>query len=148
MRQCLEPDRWINVSGYVAKRLPEIRHSCVIGGSRLNLKVPFGGLSCPVQLVLNHLGCRTVAASPSGSSMAEALGNAFRLNGDRHREGQEAFTASPFSRLLITHVLSLAGDALVTLALAGSLFFSTPLHAARGKVALTLLLTIAPFGIV
>jgi hypothetical protein len=89
-----------------------------------------------------------VAASLSGSSVAEALGNAFRLNSDRHREGQEAFTASPFSRLLITHVLSLAGDALVTLALAGSLFFSTPLHAARGKVALTLLLTIAPFGVV
>ncbi|MDQ6614177.1 MAG: MFS transporter, partial [Actinomycetota bacterium] len=84
----------------------------------------------------------------SGSSVAETLGNAFRLNSDRQRQGQEAFTASPFSRLLITHVLSLGGDAVVTLALAGSLFFSTPLHAARGKVALTLLLTIAPFAVV
>ena len=84
----------------------------------------------------------------SGSSVAEALGNAFRLTSDRHRHGQDAFSASPFSRLMITHVLSLGGDALVTLALAGSLFFSTPLHAARGRVALTLLLTIAPFAVV
>ncbi|MDQ1376083.1 MAG: hypothetical protein QOE15_256 [Acidimicrobiaceae bacterium] len=84
----------------------------------------------------------------SGSSMVEALGNAFRLNSDRTRSGQEAFTASPFSRLMITHVLSLGGDALVTLALAGSIFFNTDPHAARGRVALTLLLTIAPFAVV
>ncbi|HEX3539077.1 MAG TPA: MFS transporter [Acidimicrobiales bacterium] len=84
----------------------------------------------------------------SGSAMAEAFGNAFRLSTDRQRHGQEAFSASPFSRLLITHVLSLAGDALVTLALAGSIFFSTNLHAARGRVALTLLVTIAPFAVV
>ncbi|MDQ1427059.1 MAG: hypothetical protein QOK39_535 [Acidimicrobiaceae bacterium] len=87
-------------------------------------------------------------APHAGSSMADALGNAFRLSSDRQRHGQDAFTASPFSRLLVTHVLSLAGDALVTLALAGSLFFSTPLHAARGRVALTLLLTMAPFAVV
>lgn len=80
--------------------------------------------------------------------MAEALGNAFRLSSDRDRHGQEAFSPSAFSRLMVTHVLSLAGDALVTLALAGSLFFSTPLHAARGRVALTLLLTMAPFAVV
>jgi len=84
----------------------------------------------------------------SGSSVAAAIGKAFRLNSDRERHGQDAFTASPFSRLLITHVLSLAGDALVTLALAGSIFFSTSLTAARGRVALTLVLTIAPFAIV
>ncbi|HEX3426161.1 MAG TPA: MFS transporter [Acidimicrobiales bacterium] len=84
----------------------------------------------------------------SGSSVAESIGNAFRLTSDRERHGQDAFTASPFSRLLITHVLSLGGDALVTLALAGSIFFSTSLHAARGRVALTLLITIAPFAIV
>jgi hypothetical protein len=88
------------------------------------------------------------AVSKSGSSAAEALGNAFRLNSDRQRQGQEAFSASPFSRLLITHVLSLGGDALVTLALAGSIFFNTNLHAARGRVALTLVLTMAPFAVV
>ncbi|HEX9547909.1 MAG TPA: MFS transporter, partial [Acidimicrobiales bacterium] len=41
-----------------------------------------------------------------------------------------------------------AGDALVTLALAGSLFFNISLHAARGRVALSLVLTMAPFAIV
>jgi MFS family permease len=80
--------------------------------------------------------------------VAEALGNAFRLSTDRQRHGQEAFSSSPFSRLMITHVLSLGGDALVTLALAGSIFFSTNLHAARGRVTLTLLITIAPFAVV
>ena len=91
---------------------------------------------------------RRAGGGASGSPVAEALGNAFRLSSDRNRHGQDAFTASPFSRLALTHVLSLGGDALVTLALAGSLFFSTPLHAARGRVALTLAITIAPFAIV
>ena len=41
-----------------------------------------------------------------------------------------------------------AGDALVTLALAGSLFFSVPEATARGRVLLYLALTMAPFAIV
>jgi hypothetical protein len=56
--------------------------------------------------------------------------------------------ASPFSRLAVAHALSTAGDALVTMALAGSLFFSISPSAARGRVALSLILTIAPFGLV
>ncbi|HUR18195.1 MAG TPA: hypothetical protein VMZ51_04575 [Acidimicrobiales bacterium] len=56
--------------------------------------------------------------------------------------------ATPFSRLSATHALSIAGDALVTLALAGSLFFSISPGEARGRVALSLVLTIAPFGVV
>ena len=55
---------------------------------------------------------------------------------------------TPFSRLAATHVLSTAGDTLVTLALAGSLFFSISPSAARGKVALYLALTMAPFAVV
>ena len=55
---------------------------------------------------------------------------------------------SPFSRLALTHCLSTAGDTLVTLALAGSLFFSISPQAARGRVAAYLLLTMAPFAIV
>lgn len=42
----------------------------------------------------------------------------------------------------------MAGDALVTMALAGSLFFSISPSAARGRVALSLLLTMAPFAVV
>lgn len=55
---------------------------------------------------------------------------------------------TPFSRLALTHVLSTAGDTLVTMALAGSLFFSISPGAARGRVALYLLLTMAPFAVV
>ena len=50
--------------------------------------------------------------------------------------------------MALTHALSLAGDALVTLALAGSLFFNISPHAARGRVALSLVLTMAPFAVV
>jgi MFS family permease len=40
-----------------------------------------------------------------------------------------------------------AGDAFVTIALAGTLFFNTSLDAARGRVALTLVITMAPFAV-
>jgi hypothetical protein len=40
-----------------------------------------------------------------------------------------------------------AGDAFVAVALAGTLFFSTSLDAARGRVALTLVITMAPFAV-
>lgn len=56
--------------------------------------------------------------------------------------------ASPFSRLAVTHALAVAGDALVTMALAGSLFFSISPTQARGRVTLSLLFTIAPFAVV
>jgi hypothetical protein len=63
--------------------------------------------------------------------------------------GSDATLASsPFSRLAVAHLLSSAGDALVTLALAGTLFFSISPNAARGRVALSLVLTIAPFMLV
>jgi hypothetical protein len=55
---------------------------------------------------------------------------------------------SGFSRLAITHALAAGGDAFVTVALAGSLFFSISPTAARGRVALSLVLTIAPFAVV
>lgn len=56
--------------------------------------------------------------------------------------------ASPFGRLALTHALSVAGDALLTVALAGSLFFSVRPDAARGRIAAYLALTMAPFAVV
>jgi hypothetical protein len=53
-----------------------------------------------------------------------------------------------FGRLAVTHLLMVTGDAFMTVALAGSLFFSISPSAARGKVALYLLLTVAPFAVV
>ncbi|MEO5680197.1 MAG: MFS transporter, partial [Acidimicrobiales bacterium] len=56
--------------------------------------------------------------------------------------------ASPFVRLARLHVLSVAGDTCVTVALAGSLFFNLTPSEAKGKVALSLVLTMAPFAVV
>ena len=53
-----------------------------------------------------------------------------------------------FGRLALVHVLMMAGDTLVTVSLAGSLFFSVSPTAAKGKVLAYLLLTIAPFAVV
>jgi hypothetical protein len=53
-----------------------------------------------------------------------------------------------FGRLMAYQATGAAGDALVALALAGSLFFSVPAADARGRVALYLLLTVAPFAVV
>ncbi len=53
-----------------------------------------------------------------------------------------------FARLARTHALSTAGDTLVATALAGSLFFSISPDAARTRVALYLVLTMAPFAVV
>jgi uncharacterized membrane protein len=66
----------------------------------------------------------------------------------RRPSGPLGLGDSAFSRLALVHVLAMAGDALVTTALAGSLFFSISPNAARGRVALYLLLTVAPFAIV
>jgi hypothetical protein len=54
----------------------------------------------------------------------------------------------PFARLARTHAAVAAGDALVAIMLAGSLFFDISPTAARGKVALYLLFTMAPFAVV
>jgi hypothetical protein len=55
---------------------------------------------------------------------------------------------TPFTRLARTHALMAAGDAVIAIALAGSLFFDISPDAARTKVALYLLFTMLPFTIV
>jgi MFS family permease len=54
----------------------------------------------------------------------------------------------PLDRLAWVHAASALGDALVAVALAGTLFFAVPVAAARPRVALYLLLTVAPFAVV
>ncbi len=54
----------------------------------------------------------------------------------------------PVGRLLLVQVLMLAGDTLVTISLAGSLFFSISPDEAKGKVILYLVLTLGPFAVV
>lgn len=66
----------------------------------------------------------------------------------RQRKGADAFHLSPFARLARTHVLVATGDALVTIALANSLFFDLDPNAARWRVFLYLALTMAPLAVV
>ena len=54
---------------------------------------------------------------------------------------------SGLSALISVHALHAAGDALVAVALAGTLFFNVPLGEARTGVALYLLLTMLPFAL-
>ncbi|MEX2291391.1 MAG: MFS transporter [Mycobacteriales bacterium] len=54
---------------------------------------------------------------------------------------------SGLSALISVHALHAAGDALVAVALAGTLFFNVPLGEARSGVALYLLLTMLPFAL-
>jgi len=65
-----------------------------------------------------------------------------------HRAGADAFHLSPFARLARAHVLVAAGDALVMIALANSLFFDLDPNDARWKVFLYLALTMAPLALV
>jgi hypothetical protein len=69
------------------------------------------------------------------------------------RQLREAFAAlldqrTAFGRLALTHVVLIAGDTLVTISLASSLFFSISPDAAKGKVILYLVLTMTPFAVV
>ncbi|MDE3065381.1 MAG: hypothetical protein KGJ36_06895 [Acidobacteriota bacterium] len=53
-----------------------------------------------------------------------------------------------FGRLALVHVVMMSGDTLVTISLAGSLFFSVSPTEAKGRVLAYLLLTLAPFAVV
>ena len=64
------------------------------------------------------------------------------------RAGAEAFEATPFARLARAHAFAAAGDTLVAIALAGTLFFSIDPSEARGRVFLYLAITMAPFAVV
>lgn len=62
--------------------------------------------------------------------------------------GAEGFVVTPFVRLARVHALAAASDGAITAALAGSIFFSISPDESRGRVALALLLTMAPFAVV
>jgi len=54
---------------------------------------------------------------------------------------------SGLGRLIELHGINTAGDAMVAVALANTLFFSVPTGQARGRVAIYLLITMAPFAV-
>lgn len=60
----------------------------------------------------------------------------------------ENWLSTRFGVLAVINNLSTVGDALIAVALAGSVFVSVPLHAARGRTALGLACTMLPFAVV
>ncbi len=63
------------------------------------------------------------------------------------RDPRRPFIASPFTRLARTHALSVGGDAMFTVGLAGTIFFAVSPKEAPAKIGLYLLLTFAPFAV-
>ena len=88
-------------------------------------------------------------AARSVGTAARRTGSAARGTGRRIRRVTHAKGAgeSGLGRLIELHGVNTAGDAMVTVALANTLFFSVPAGEARGRVALYLLITMAPFAV-
>ncbi|MGZ4589659.1 MAG: MFS transporter [Actinomycetes bacterium] len=83
-------------------------------------------------------GSRTVGRRTA--SAARGTGRRIRRVTNAHGAGE-----SGLGKLIELHGINTAGDAMVTVALANTLFFSVPTGEARGRVALYLLITMAPF---
>ncbi len=67
---------------------------------------------------------------------------------DQGRPPRPVPAFSPFQRLARVHAAATATDAVIAVALAGSIFFSISPDAARDRLALYLALTMAPFAVV
>lgn len=79
---------------------------------------------------------RTVTSHAFAASLLSSVTSVFRGWGHGYR------------RLAESHATAVAGDALIAVALAGTLLFSVPSVDARENVALYLLLTLAPFAVI
>lgn len=89
---------------------------------------------------------RVTAATARG---ARWTGRAARRTGGAAGRGRSRMAGGETGmiRLFDLHAVSIAGDTLVTVGLAGTIFFAVPLGEARGNVALYLLITMVPFAI-
>ncbi|MFG1605490.1 MFS transporter [Actinoplanes sp. NPDC049265] len=88
-------------------------------------------------------GVRAVRALVRGSVRGGAW--ATRRVGDARARG--ANNEAGMVRLFDLHALSCAGDTLIAIGLAGTIFFDVPLGEARSKVAIYLLVTMVPFAL-
>lgn len=102
---------------------------------------------------------RTSASAARGSAKASARAARAAARGTSHAAkkganrlhrvaGAQGADRTGLSRLIEVNAASAFSDALVAVALAGTLFFSVDVDAARGNVAQYLALTMAPFAIV
>ncbi len=83
----------------------------------------------------------------AASATARGTGHVVHATGRRIRKATSAEGAgeSGLAKLIELHAVSSAGDMMITVALASTIFFSVPTGEARGRVALYLLITMAPF---
>jgi hypothetical protein len=108
----------------------------------------------------NTVNMRMSDASRRGSGAARATSRVFRRTGQavtraakgagglvRKATGAQGADRTGLSTLFEMTAVSGAADAFVTVALAGSIFFSTSVDQARGRVVLFLIITMAPFAV-
>ncbi|MGW4808939.1 MFS transporter [Kitasatospora sp. NPDC004272] len=83
------------------------------------------------------------------SAVGVRTGRVVHGTGRRIRRATSAEGAgeSGLAKLIELHALNSFGDMLITVALASTIFFSVPTGEARGRVALYLLITMAPFAV-
>ncbi|NEA00611.1 MFS transporter, partial [Streptomyces sp. SID10116] len=95
-------------------------------------------------------GTGTVSPGPARRT-ARALGRALHLpftgtaRGIRKATHAHGAGESGLGKLIELHAVNGAGDVMITVALASTVFFSVPTDEARGRVALYLAITMAPF---
>lgn len=99
---------------------------------------PGGDMKLPSELEKEHQRQRAAARATSraGRAVKQRVSEVFGAGGPA------------FRTLAYTHGASTAGDTLIAVALANSLFFQVPSGEARGNVALYLVLTMAPFAVI
>ncbi|POX39488.1 MFS transporter [Streptomyces sp. Ru73] len=89
------------------------------------------------------------AVGRAGRVTAAAVRRPFAATGRAVRRATHAHGAgeSGLGKLIELHAVNSAGDMLITVALASTVFFSVPTDQARGRVALYLAVTMAPFAL-
>ena len=88
------------------------------------------------------LGAGLSSAGRAGASAARGTGR-----GIRRMTQASGAARTGLDRLIELTAAGAAADAFVAVALAGTLFFSTSVDQARGRIALTLIITMAPFAV-
>ncbi|MET9291095.1 MFS transporter [Streptomyces sp. NPDC003077] len=88
-------------------------------------------------------------ARRAGRAAGRALGRPVAATARRIRRVTHAHGAgeSGLGKLIELHAVNAAGDMMITVALASTVFFSVPTDQARGRVALYLAITMAPFAL-
>ncbi len=91
---------------------------------------------------------RSYTSKSMGARSKEFSGEGWRpLTRPSDFDGSFRLPTTPFGRFAVAHAVSAAGDTLITIGLAQTLFFVSP-DEARGRVILYLVLTLAPFAVV